>query len=51
MDTLLHLLGICGDSHTHFDLSDLFAQSTYTLQYYKDFLYITKFKYKTLWMN
>jgi hypothetical protein len=37
MEPLLHLMGVCSDTHTHFDLLDLFLAggATTSLIYFK----------------
>lgn len=39
IETVRHLLGVCGDSHTHLDLTDMFlfggaSMGMYSLKYY-----------------
>jgi hypothetical protein len=49
MDAIFHLLGICGDTHSHFDLIDMIiilgggATGLVTIKlYYKTTIYIIK---------
>jgi len=45
IETIQHLLGACGDKHTHFDLTDLLfmgsgAMGLYSLKYYTQGTYL-----------
>lgn len=56
MDAIFHLLGVCGDTHTHFDLIDLIivlgggGAGLFTIKmYYRTTIYIIKDYFKQLW--